>query len=244
MQKIAYQEMYENEMSHAWYYGTRKLLIDTLEKYIARDSKILDAGCGTGGTILYLKKAGFNNLSGIDISKEAIGFCKKRKLNKIKLASVNKIPYPDEYFNAVLCMDVLYHQGVDSQKALEEFYRVLKKGGTLYVQEPAFNLLKSSHDEVIQTKQRFTRPLLLKLLESAGFTIVKKSYFNMIFFSPIVIKRLFDKFTSFDKPGSDLHPLHPVLNSILLMSLLIEVKLFKFINLPFGLSLVFVCKKD
>lgn len=79
MQKIAYREMFENEMSHAWYIGTGKLMIDFLKSLLDKKAKILDAGCGTGGTIKFLQKAGFKNVIGIDSSSEALRFCLKKK---------------------------------------------------------------------------------------------------------------------------------------------------------------------
>ena len=44
MKKIAYDQMYENELTHAWYIGTRQLMIDALKKYLNKNAKILDAG--------------------------------------------------------------------------------------------------------------------------------------------------------------------------------------------------------
>ena len=51
MQKNAYTEMYAQELTHGWYRGTREVLLAHLKK-LKPQAKILDAGCGTGGTIL------------------------------------------------------------------------------------------------------------------------------------------------------------------------------------------------
>src|SRR3990167_420123 len=139
MKPIAYREMYENELLHAWYVATRKLMINFLNKHLKKNAKILDAGCGTGGTMIYLQRAGFKNITGVDNSKEALKFTQKRRLTNIKLASVDSFPFAKNYFDAIICLDVLYHKGVDPKKAIFEFRRVLKSDGILYLEEPSYN---------------------------------------------------------------------------------------------------------
>ena len=190
MKSIVYRKIYENELNHAWYIGTRNLLLKNLNSNIKKEAKILDAGCGTGGAIKFLNKNNFKNTYGIDFSDQSIKFCKLNKLKNISKGSVNKLPYKNNYFDAVICLDVLYHEGVEPKKALEEFYRVLKKGGLLYLQEPAFNLFKSGHDIAIKTARRFTKQELRELVESSKFKVGTLSYFNVFFFLPILIKRL------------------------------------------------------
>lgn len=235
--------MFENEMNHAWYIGTRHLLIKNLKKYLTPNSLILDAGCGTGGTFSYLKKAGFRNITSVDNSEIALKFCKKRGVPNLRLASVNKLPFKNNTFDAVICMDVLYHQGVYPQKAVGEFYRVLKKGGLLYIQEPAFNWLISVHDKIIQTNQRFTKSKLSELLELVKFKIIKSGYFNTTFFTPIVLKRLLGKFLFSKKIVSDVQPLPAFLNSIYMKTLLMETRLTDFVIFPFGLSVICLANK-
>src|SRR3989304_2750950 len=138
MQIIAYEEMYENEMTHPWYLATRRLMLKLLKNHLSKNSFILDAGCGTGGTMKFLKANGYKNLYGIDKSEIAVRYCKKRRLKWVKRGTIQKLPYEDNIFDAIVCMDVLYHKGVEPFKALKEFKRVLKGEGHLYLQEPAF----------------------------------------------------------------------------------------------------------
>lgn len=242
MKKIAYEEMFKNEMTHFWYVSTRNLMIDLLKGYLKKDAKILDCGCGTGGTIVHLQRAGFKNITGVDNSKEALKFTKKRKLANIKLASVNSLPFSKNSFDVVICLDVLYHQGVNPQKALGEFRRVLKTGGILYLQEPSYNWLKSRHDKVIETENRFTRLTIRKLVSGAGLKILKLSYLNSILSLPIIAKRLKDKFFS-DHESSDVYRLHPIVNKSLFLVMSFERKLIKNLDLPFGLSIICIAKK-
>lgn len=243
MKDYAYKEMYENELNHAWYVATRKLLIKNLSRYLKKDAKILDAGCGTGGTALFLKKSGFLNVWGIDNSKKAIGYCRKRGLKNISLGNINKLPYAPESFDAVICLDVLYHEGVISSLACEQFKKVLRSGGILYLQEPAYDFLQSKHDLAIDTNHRFTRKEVELILQKTGLNIVKLTYFNFLLFPLISVKRIMDKFINKDSKASDVYPLSKIFNLIVLYTLNAEAVFLNRINLPFGLSLICIAKK-
>ena len=243
MKKIAYRQMYENEITHFWYITTRNLMIDFLKKSLREDAKILDAGCGTGGTMIYLEKVGFKNIVGVDESLEALKYCRKRNLKNIKLASVNKLPFKDESFDAVICLDVLYHKGVQSKKALSEFKRVLKPKGLVYLQEPAYNWLKSKHDKAIETENRFTKTSLFNLIKLTDLKVLKISYFNTLLLLPIFLKRLKDKFHPSKSKSSDVYRLPKIINQTVLLIMMLESKLVKNFYLPWGLSIICIAKK-
>ena len=231
-------------MSHAWYIGTRSQLLKSLNKFINKKAKILDAGCGTGGTIKFLKLNGYTEIYGIDNSQESIKFCKINKLSHIKNGSVNGLPYKDNYFDAIICLDVLYHEDVSPSKALREFKRVLKTAGLIYSQEPAYDWLRGQHDIAIETGHRFTRKEIRNLFESTGFKINKCTYFNSILFIPIITKRLIDKVFMQKASNSDVSRLPGFLNRILLLCLLFERKLLERISLPVGLSIICIAIKE
>ena len=243
MKPIAYREMYENELSHAWYVTTRKLMINILKKHLKMNAKILDVGCGTGGTIKFLKEAGFINVSGLDNHHQAIKYCHKRGLKNVLLGDVNNLPFKSQSFNGVICMDVLYHKGLNPQKALGEFRRVLKSDGILYIEEPSYNWIKSKHDSVIETERRYTTSSIENLVKSGNFNILKRSYFNSILSFPIFIKKLKDKVSSQHTESSDVYRLPTLVNSVMLSIMEVEGLLVKNSNLPFGLSVISVVKK-
>lgn len=242
MKKNAYDEMFDNEMSHAWYIATRNLLIKTLKKHCKKNVKILDAGSGTGGTVNFLKKAGFSNISCLEKSPEAIKFLRKRKIRNIVQGSINDLPFEDNSFDIVICLDVLYHKGVVPGKVLKEFNRVLKREGIIYLQEPAYNWLKSKHDKAIQTRHRFNRKELISLVNSSNFEIIKSTYFNSFLLIPIILKRFLNKIPNKNN-HSDVVSLPQLLNFFLKEILFLEIKMVNVFDLPFGLSIVCVAKK-
>jgi ubiquinone/menaquinone biosynthesis C-methylase UbiE len=108
---------------------------------------ILDVGCGEGFTLLRLKDENIGKkLSGIDNSDRAISYGKKNfPFLHIKKGDVYKLPFKDNSFDLVLCMEVLEH--LDNPiEALIELRRVSRK----YV-------LLSVPNEPLFTYQRFLR---------------------------------------------------------------------------------------
>jgi len=60
-----------------------------------------------GTTWCLLKKLGFN-VFGVDVSEDAVNYCtSNRLLNQVRVASITKIPYPDEEFDLIYSFDVL-----------------------------------------------------------------------------------------------------------------------------------------
>lgn len=242
MKKIAYKEMFENELTHPWYLATRKLLIQCLKKYLKKNSKILDAGCGTGGTILALRQNGYRNIYGVDKSKEALAYCRKRKLRNVSYGNVNKLNFKKNSFDAIICLDVLYHKEVNAVFAFNEFIRILKPGGIVYLQEPAYNWLQSSHDRAIQTSRRFKASEIQLLANSLSLKTIKRSYFNTLLFPLIVLQRLKNK-SQYKKFRSDVYKLPTLFRLLISFTFSLELVLLRFINFPFGLSIISICRK-
>jgi ubiquinone/menaquinone biosynthesis C-methylase UbiE len=242
-----YRIMYEVEDTHFWYQGMRQITKTLLEKYLPKktNNKILDAGCGTGANMLFLKKYG--DVYGFDISNEALKFCKKRGLKNIKRASIEKIPFESNYFDLITCFDVLYHKKVKNyNNVLNEFNRVLKSHGLLIIRVPAFQFLLSRHDVIVHTRTRFNKKQLENYFVLNKFKVLKISYINFFLFPFIFIKRKIDNSFISNKStntNSDLKKLPRIINFLLKTLLIIEGFLIKFINMPFGSSLIVVGKK-
>lgn len=107
-----------------------------------RPNSILDVGCGEGFTLneLYFKKIG-KKLEGVDNSKTALSLGKNLfPYLSLNYASIYKLPYKDNSFDLVVCMEVLEHLK-DPKKALFEIMRVSKKYAILSVpNEPFFRI--------------------------------------------------------------------------------------------------------
>lgn len=242
MKKIAYKEMYDNEQTHAWYIASKKLMLNYLKKNLKKNAKILDAGCGTGGTLVKLKKVGFSHIIGIDISDDALKYSRQRNL-KVSKGDVNKIKLKSNIFDAVISLDVLYHKRVNIKSAIVEYYRVLKPNGILYIQEPAYNWLRSTHDKVIETNHRFTIYELNNILNSQHFQVNRSFYFNSILLPLLILKRGKDNIISRQINNSDVYRLPKYINTLVLMIFNFEIFLANYVNIPFGLSVICTARK-
>ncbi|MFT3743654.1 MAG: class I SAM-dependent methyltransferase [Pyrinomonadaceae bacterium] len=111
----------------------------SLNLKVGPDSRILDAGCGTGIVTLALQEAGYrpNRIEAIDLSFKSLSvardeFKERRRLanrSDVVQSNVLEMPFPDETFDLALICGVLEY--VPLEEGLCESARVLKKGAPL-----------------------------------------------------------------------------------------------------------------
>jgi len=101
--------------------------------------RVLDLGCGSGRHLVYLAKQGFD-VYGIDISETGIGIAKdwlrKEKLKaNLKIGDIyKKLPYKDNFFEGIICTNVLHHNKIEKiRKLIKEIERVLAPMGLIYI---------------------------------------------------------------------------------------------------------------
>jgi len=103
MKQEELEDMYNLEKEHWWFKSKRKIIKYFIKKY-GKPGSLLDIGCGTGITLLELKDS--FEVFGVDNSKIALEFCKKRGLNNLKLSPAEKLPFKDESFDNILALDM------------------------------------------------------------------------------------------------------------------------------------------
>lgn len=247
MKESEYRAIYSAEDTHWWYLGLRELVFTSLRSFTGgRKAEVLDAGCGTGASLVQLSREGYG-CCGLDFSGTALDFCRERGLRRLARGSVSELPFKDSAFDAVISLDVIYHAAVkDDLQALKEFRRVLKKGGILIMNLPAYEFLRSPHDLANQTKTRYTKRMLGEKLDAAGFKAERLTYRNTALFPLIAAVRLAKKLV----PGgshsneSDLGEVNPLVNRALAAVLSLENRLIKTFSMPFGTSVFCVARRD
>jgi len=234
--------MIASDEHHWWYRGRRRILrtqFDRLPPVAAR--RILDAGCGSGRTMDEL--AAYGEVSGVDLSAEALQAARTRGHADVREALVERVPYADAVFDVVTCLDVLEHTP-DDRVTLRELRRVTRPGGTLIVTVPACPSLWSRHDEVSRHHRRYTSASLRDAAADAGWSVSRDTYFNTLLLGPAALVRLAQRRTRGDD-SSDLDRTPSVLNTILEMPLAAEARLLAAgVRLPLGLSLLCVMTND
>ncbi|MFW9788837.1 MAG: class I SAM-dependent methyltransferase [Candidatus Thorarchaeota archaeon] len=116
-------------------------------------SRILDLGCGTGRHVVYLSRLDFD-VYGFDASQKAISMTEEWLASENLEANICKhqmedaFPYEDNYFDAVVSIQVIHHNLVkDIRKTIKEIERVLKPDGLLFVTVPVLRPGPVSEDD-------------------------------------------------------------------------------------------------
>ena len=241
MERSEYEVMAAVERRHWWYGGMRAIAAALLDQVYAgrRDLAILDAGCGTGGNAIFLRRYGI--VAGVDLAPEALELGGPRLPGALARASVLELPFADASFDLITSFDVLYHRAVpDEGRALAEMRRALRPGGRLLIRLPAYEFLRSKHDRAVHTRRRYTIAQARSLLSAGGFAIERGSYINSLLFPLPLAQRLLERAVpSVERDDSDLAlPAAPV-NELLRWPLAAEAAwLASGRSFPFGLSIL------
>lgn len=162
-----------------------------LQKHLEKDKLYLDAGCGIGGWILFLKDRGYE-VEGIEIAARTVrALTEFDPTLKVKVAGITGIPYPDESLDGVLAIGVLEYVENKVDHALSEVHRVLKPGGIFFMEVPIANVLRSLVYIPLKRIEKFVRGMqgreatfsnylfdrgnLVSDLEKAGFEIIEQA---------------------------------------------------------------------
>lgn len=236
-----YAIMFRVEETHWWYSALHRLVLQALETNLPdwRERRILDAGCGTGAILKRLGNPERN--IGIDLAPEAISFCRERGLENVIHGDICALPFEEASFDAVICSSVLYHDWVPNiSRALQEFYRVLRPGGLLFINVPAFKFLHSAHDDAVMTARRFKKKEIKDLLQKGSFEICRLTYWTTFLFPLAVLARTLGG----SKLGRDFETAEMSFAQRVLAKIMrMEVSLLKWFSFPFGVALFAVARK-
>jgi len=243
MELAEYATMAEVEERHWWYRALRAVIDEAWARHVdcPAPRRLLDVGCGTGANLLALRDRAVP--AGIDFSPEAVRWCRGRGLADTAVASAAALPFPEGRFDVALSCDVLCHASLPDKRApLAEMARVLRPGGVLLLNLPAFQWLHSSHDRAYHTDRRFTRAEVAELLRGAGLAPLQVGYWNGVLFPAAAAMRLLRRVTR--PEGSDLAAGSGAgAGRLFDAALALERALTRRVPLPMGLSVFAVARK-
>jgi len=195
---------------------------------------VLDAGCGCGGTTLALEALG--SAVGVDLHPRALALAARRGPLRLTRASVASLPFRDACFDAVVSVDLLYHRAVpDDAAALGELARVVRPAGVVLLWLPAYEWLRSSHDEAVHTARRYDRAGVRALAARAGLTVEKLTGAH----APLLPLAMARRWLDVGEPGGRRLGLQAgprALGALLAGVLAAEGIVLRRLSLPFGLS--------
>jgi SAM-dependent methyltransferase len=243
MQQHTYSIMFEVEGKHWWFAGRRRIIAEFVGR-VCREMKeprprILDVGCGTGANLQMLSQ--FGAAEGVDVSAEALEFCRARGLADVKQGTAEHLPFTDESFDLVTGLDVVEHLD-DDIAGLREMRRVLRSDGRVVLFVPAFMFLWGVQDDISHHRRRYTLPELKQRLRDAGFKVERASYANISFFVPILFGRVLMRLAGW-RPASENNITIGALNGLFGRILGAESWWLRRLSFPFGVSIICVARK-
>ena len=180
--------MLEGTDRHWWYRGRRRIVRAVLSRLdLPASAELLDAGCGAGTTLDDLAR--FGSVHGVELNPLGVKAARERGHADVREARVEELPYDDDYFDVVTCLDVIEHTP-DDVRSLEELLRVTRPGGAAIVTVPAYPRLWSNHDVVNEHYRRYTRRSLRRAGWTAGWGLEYDTHFNSFYLVPAAMVRL------------------------------------------------------
>lgn len=107
-------------------------ILPLIDSFAEKGREVLEIGCGIGSDSRYISKRG-SNITSLDLSFDNVHFSLKGMevlglQGKGVNADAEHLPFKDNSFDVVYSFGVLHHT-LDTQKAINEVYRVLKPKG-------------------------------------------------------------------------------------------------------------------
>ncbi len=231
MNSEAYEFIESNEDSHWWFQARQNIIKMFLVQNRAHYDTVLDIGCGSGHFLRNIK----------DISSTRYGIDEHSYStadHTVRQGDARNLPFGADSMDLITMLDVLEHIP-ESDAALREVHRVIRKDGLFLLTVPAFQFLYSPHDSKNNHVKRYCKKDLCAQLTKNGFQILRCSYFNTWLFPIEATVRLVEKALGHEM-GVSTGGGHLYANRILFNIFDSEKKVLVNHDFPYGLSLLAV----
>lgn len=111
-------------------------------KYMPKNGKVLEAGCGLGRYLVYLSHRGFD-VVGIELNQKAVDAVRtlSPKIN-IRHGDITQLEFENDSISGIISLGVVEHFISGPKIPLLEMLRVLKPGCYAIITVPSFNLVR------------------------------------------------------------------------------------------------------
>jgi SAM-dependent methyltransferase len=235
MERAVYQQMAELDQRHWWYRARREVLAALIRRSaeLAKGSRILEIGCGTGHNLAMLSE--FGQVDALELDDEARAYAEKRLGRPVMSAPLPELAgVPEQSYDLIGAFDVIEHID-DDRTALASIATRLKPGGKFVMTVPAHQWMWSAHDVVNHHKRRYSKRALKALIDGSPLKLERIGYFNSLLFPVAVAERLSSRLRR--KDDADLKLPAAPLNAALERTFAAERHLVARLPLPPGLSL-------
>jgi len=230
-----YRELY---LEHWWFRAREEIVVREIRALRLPDkARILDVGCGDGLFFDELKR--FGQVEGVE-SDGSIVTDWGRARGTIHTQSLSDFFRPDRQYDLIVMLDTLEHIE-DDQRSMQQVADMLAPSGHLLLTVPAFPLLWTRHDRINHHFRRYRHRPLLDMGVAAGLEWQKWNYLFCWLFPVKLGIRMMDRWLQRSQALPSIPP-RPV-NSLLESWSKLESRLQRFLNLPFGSTLLAVGRK-
>jgi SAM-dependent methyltransferase len=233
-----YAELYQH---HWWWRAREEYLVDVLRRRLpsGRSSRILDVGCGAG--LFFERLSEFGSVRGVE-TDTTMRTGRPEIDDRIHWGTLESFP-GDPRFDAVLMLDVLEHLA-DPLPLLRRALAMIADRGMLVATVPAFRSLWTSHDDLNEHFERYTKRTFGELLSRGGWRVEMLRYFFHWTFPAKLAVRLVEsvRLRKDRAPEPPRIPPKPLNRALYLLSRLEQRHLVP-VGLPFGSSLLAVATR-
>lgn len=226
-----------------WFEARNELIAWALRRWFPAMSSFMEIGCGTGFVISRLAREFPGvRMSASELFAEAMPFV-ARRLPDADLYQFDAcdIPFRDE-FDVIGAFDVVEHIGADDV-ALAEMRRALRPGGGLVLTVPQHPALWGPSDDIGHHKRRYTRSVLRRRLEAAGYRVLALRSFVALLMPLLVASRFAARRSAAPDPRAEFR-IAPWVNRVLTGVMAAErAAIAAGADSPFGGSLIAVAQR-
>ena len=248
MRPSQYLQLAETEDRHWWHQSRLALAGRFIDRMGLGDgARILDVGCGAGGTTRFLQRYG--TVLGLDRSEHSLEHARRKAPTaRLVQADANNLGrlFAPSSFDLITFFNVLYHQWMtDDQAILAGAARLLRPGGQVLLTEPAFDVLMRRKDRLHMAKGRYQLRDFQRYFDGAGLGYTGGQYFSALAVPACLMLAVLDRLRStddVDSVGEMSVPAAP-LNDALRRYMNVESRVFGALSIPIGVTLLATAQK-
>lgn len=235
--------LYKADAVGGWNVGMRAASHALLDGVTLPPGPLLELGCGSGAFALELAARRNATVVGLDLRAEALAFAQSRSTAGAWVqGDLLRLPFSGPTFALIVALDVVDQVGIDAAEALAIIQTLLLPDGAALLRVSAHAWLYGPHDVAFGTGRRYGRDEFVALVRCAGLTPTRVTYANSLLSPVVAAVRLLQRwgvlgFTPnlYNEGG---------VNRLLSVALRIEASWLRRHNLPWGISLFVLAKRE
>lgn len=243
MSEATFDVMSKLEREHWWFLAKRKLVSESLDRYGSCEGVALDVGCGTGESVRSLLDFDFSSVVGTDLSPYATALAAKAAppRSAFLVTRAEELPFASGQVGALTSLDVVEHLD-DDLGAVQEYARTVRPGGVVVLAVPAYQWAWSDHDVALGHRRRYVASEMRVLAEQAGLEVVRCTYFHSWLVPLAFVLRRTPARYLVKGSSEEASFVNERVNRVLRAVTDAERLVARFIDIPFGLSILMVAR--